>query len=358
MISFFPEGALVAELGGGSHPIFRPNIDARSLPEVDIIANFNQLPLPIQDQSYDGIFAHYLLEHISWRLIPDFLLEVFRILKPSGKAVFFTANTRAQAEVLVMESHWDYKQSQLLFGDQDYPENSHKVSLDPLWIKDLLEKAGFSDIEVSNHPNSKTDMVVQAVKIPTNEISGIKLNLGSFMDLVQNEWNNIDILPLNTHIPKNTHFLSYDLRKGIPYNSSTCSVVCWSHMAEHLKIEESQQLMKECFRVLKLGGILRISVPDMKLIIQKYLDQEMSVFDSDQPQEYRNSLTQGEKFSRIMFIGHLQCFDEETLTVYLQNARFQEVIRMKPGESRSMIIQREYQDTHPYISLILEGIKK
>ena len=48
-------------------------------------------------------------------------------------------------------------------------------------------------------------------------------------------------------------------------------VVYHSHLLEHLHQEEGEDLIQDCFRVLKPGGILRIVVPDLERICRDYL---------------------------------------------------------------------------------------
>ena len=102
----FPFTKNVIELGGGDKPYFRPNLDVRPGPTVDIVADFNQ-PLPLNDGSYDGVFSCYCIEHISWRKVRLFLTEVFRILNDGGKAVFITANTKRQMEWVLNQEEWN-----------------------------------------------------------------------------------------------------------------------------------------------------------------------------------------------------------------------------------------------------------
>lgn len=165
----------VIELGGGSNPIVRPNVDVRMCydsegkPTVDFTADFNQ-DLPIQSDEWDGVFAQYVIEHLSWRSVRKFLQEVHRILKNGGKAVFVTANTDAQIEWIKKNPNgWDGKDafdsySCVIFGDQDYPENSHRNFMNPSLITSLLNEAGFMDVKVQEYGERFTDMVVQATK--------------------------------------------------------------------------------------------------------------------------------------------------------------------------------------------------
>jgi predicted SAM-dependent methyltransferase len=44
-----------------------------------------------------------------------------------------------------------------------------------------------------------------------------------------------------------------------------------SHMLEHLTPEVAGCVLKEAFRVLQSGGILRLAVPDLRLFVADYL---------------------------------------------------------------------------------------
>jgi len=159
------------ELGGGpDHPVFRPNLDVRPGPCVDIVANLNE-PLPIESESYDGVFSQFLLEHLRLTKLRGFLSEVHRILKPGGMAVIITANLLEQAKVLVEREEWNDDLIYMVFGgNPDYPENYHHCSLSPQYALKLFRGAGFHRITIFEHPVAKqiwgksTDMIIQAEK--------------------------------------------------------------------------------------------------------------------------------------------------------------------------------------------------
>lgn len=56
----------------------------------------------------------------------------------------------------------------------------------------------------------------------------------------------------------------YDLSKGIPASDASVDAVYHSHLLEHLDRPIAEQFMREVRRVLKPGGIQRISVPDLE----------------------------------------------------------------------------------------------
>ena len=65
--------------------------------------------------------------------------------------------------------------------------------------------------------------------------------------------------------------VSWDLRNGIPFADDTFDVVYHSHFLEHLERSVAPKFMRECFRVLKPEGMIRVVVPDLELLIGRYL---------------------------------------------------------------------------------------
>ena len=64
-----------------------------------------------------------------------------------------------------------------------------------------------------------------------------------------------------------------DILQGLPFPDNTFDVVYHSHVLEHLPKNEAPGFVKECFRVLNPGGILRIVIPDLEEITREYLRQ-------------------------------------------------------------------------------------
>lgn len=158
------------ELGGGDFPVIRPNVDCRQLPTVDIVADLEG-PLPLESESYDGVLAKFLLEHLRIHRVKGFISEVHRILKPGGVAVIITANLLEQAKVLIEREEWNNDVIYMVFGGTpDYPSNYHRSSSSPEYAIKLFGEAGFHSITIYEWPPSKeiwgraTDMVIEARK--------------------------------------------------------------------------------------------------------------------------------------------------------------------------------------------------
>ena len=171
------------ELGGGASPIVTPRclggndvaVDVRAChtPDgkqtVDFTADFNE-PLPISDNEFDGVICIYAIEHLSFHKTNQFLSECLRICKPGGKLVLVTANTEAQFKWIANNPEgWDYQglfdsASNIIYGSQDYLENTHKSYFSPSIISDLLSKAGWENVLVQPYGARDTDLAATATK--------------------------------------------------------------------------------------------------------------------------------------------------------------------------------------------------
>jgi SAM-dependent methyltransferase len=68
------------------------------------------------------------------------------------------------------------------------------------------------------------------------------------------------------------NIMVYDLSKGIPAEDNSVAAVYHSHLLEHLDRAVGERFMREVHRVLRLGGIQRIAVPDFERTARAYLD--------------------------------------------------------------------------------------
>jgi predicted SAM-dependent methyltransferase len=158
----------VLELGGGDNPRFSKrigngiNVDVRASPQVDLLADFNK-PLPFPSEEFDLVYSQFVIEHISWRNVQQFINELYRVLKADGKAVIITANLYEQCKKAISEE-WTQNTSCMIFGDLDYPENSHKCGFSPSYVEKLFKNAGFKSVAVQSLYSCATDMEIEATK--------------------------------------------------------------------------------------------------------------------------------------------------------------------------------------------------
>lgn len=78
------------------------NCDLLDLPGVDVVHNLVFIPYPFKDNEFDTVLAKDLLEHIpnyspDWKpMIPAFMEEMYRILKPGGQLRIQTPSYKAE----------------------------------------------------------------------------------------------------------------------------------------------------------------------------------------------------------------------------------------------------------------------
>ena len=65
--------------------------------------------------------------------------------------------------------------------------------------------------------------------------------------------------------------IAHDLTKGIPFPDASFDVVYHSHLLEHFPKTAVELFLKECCRVLRPQGVLRVVVPDLEQIARTYL---------------------------------------------------------------------------------------
>ncbi|MBN1755111.1 methyltransferase domain-containing protein [bacterium] len=91
----------------------------------------------------------------------------------------------------------------------------------------------------------------------------VMLNLGCG-NRYHKDWTNINLFKYCEAM------ISYDVLRGIPFPADTFDVVYHSHLLEHVDRDEGATLLRECHRVLKPQGIIRVVVPDLEYLVREY----------------------------------------------------------------------------------------
>jgi predicted SAM-dependent methyltransferase len=103
------------------------------------------------------------------------------------------------------------------------------------------------------------------------------LNLGSGpRGIKSTNWLNIDGFK-----DENVDFIC-DFSRGLPFDDATFNGIFCEHVLEHFDFENGQKLLKECHRVLKPNGIIRIIIPDGYKILESYFKNPKQLIDYKQ----------------------------------------------------------------------------
>ena len=151
--------------------------------------------------------------------------------------------------------------------------------------------------------------------------------------------------------------LVYDVRKKLPFDDNSLDAIYASHFLEHLYLTEAQKLLCDCYRILRPGGVIRMVVPDLRVIVLEYMggmtpsevSQTRILRSADQLNNRLLLRSQNPPAGNILyrvydgmkdFHSHKWMYDADSLVAHLEAAGFQDVKEMAYRESRIEGIER------------------
>lgn len=94
-----------------------------------------------------------------------------------------------------------------------------------------------------------------------------KLHLAAGSNIMQ-DWANLDI-----NHKRGT--IWHDLTAPLCVSDEKIEYIYCEHFIEHISSNEANDLLKECYRVLKPGGVLRFSTPNLDYLIKQYKEKNL-----------------------------------------------------------------------------------
>lgn len=61
----------------------------------------------------------------------------------------------------------------------------------------------------------------------------------------------------------------WDVITGLPFDDECCQYIYHEHLLEHLPVEKGVMFLRECYRVLKSDGVLRVAMPSLDVLFEK-----------------------------------------------------------------------------------------
>jgi predicted SAM-dependent methyltransferase len=144
-------------------------------------------------------------------------------------------------------------------------------------------------------------------------------------------WLNTDLITGEVHL---------DLARPFPLPTASFAYAFGEHVIEHFSAQRGARLLSELHRVLRPGGVLRLTTPDLSKIVAIYEDRNPVV----EREEYARFLAAQtgrgqERPAQVLndylrLWGHRFVYDEQELAAVLSRTGFVEIIRQEPGQSR------------------------
>jgi SAM-dependent methyltransferase len=107
-------------------------------------------------------------------------------------------------------------------------------------------------------------------------------------------WTNLDSSSISPHV------IEHDLRKPFPFTDGTFDAVYGSHVLEHFEPAAARNLLLECRRILKPGGIVRLAVPDLEAIVRLYLSALEAAIEGKPESEIRYDWLMLELYDQVV----------------------------------------------------------
>lgn len=166
-----------------------------------------------------------------------------------------------------------------------------------------------------------------------------KLQIGAGMNPLAG-WLNTDLLP-DLYPRIRDRMVRLDARARFPLPDMSFDYIGSEHQIQYLPVTDGIGMLRECFRVLRPHGRLRIATPDLDSIVglcgdhpddaqRYYMDWIMRRYWPEMRADHPQSFVINQMFHGY---GHQFIYDRPTLTALLSDVGFANITSWPPGES-------------------------
>jgi SAM-dependent methyltransferase len=154
----------------------------------------------------------------------------------------------------------------------------------------------------------------------------------------------------------------HDVRKGLPFETGSVDAIYVGQAIEHFnRRTEAPAFLRECCRVLKQYGVIRLTTPDLSVLLKSFWCSQMDDFAAEQPVFYVDASpddqlayllygASGPDSTNEHYEGHHHCYTLHSLGALLNECGFD--VRTKDSA--------EFADTVDFgmsHSFAIEGVK-
>lgn len=185
--------------------------------------------------------------------------------------------------------------------------------------------------------------------------------------MVMEGWLNTDMAPV-----RERGVVYLDITEPLPFPDGSFSYIYSEHLIEHVGLEAALEHLRECRRILKPGGVLRVATPDLQFLLdyfsapqlsraqEGFLTQMMGQFHPQLP--LRSPTILLNEFVRDW--GHMFIYDRALLKQLMELAGFATVCSCNVKQSAHTVLAGLEQHGHAITdaynelqTMVLEGTR-
>jgi predicted SAM-dependent methyltransferase len=229
-------------------------------------------------------------------------------------------------------------------------------------LRRLLEKRSPAAVDPSDPGSEQSERIHDY--LATHPVR--KLQLGAGVNRLPG-W-----LPTDINV-RHDDVVQLDATEPLPFPDTSIDFIHAEHLIEHIPYRPGQRMLRQCRRVLRPGGVLRLATPDLARLVavyrgdagpegEHYLEHAFQRWLKGRPHPHPAFLIN----HNLRAWGHVFVYDEELLTRCLREAGYVDIVRCELGEStHEQLRDVERHGTHNNLSrravafetMILEATK-
>jgi predicted SAM-dependent methyltransferase len=157
----------------------------------------------------------------------------------------------------------------------------------------------------------------------------MKLHLGAGAHGIAG-WQNLDMNVPTTAAGVVDGWTKWTAPEPMPFADDSVDFVFTEHFIEHLSLDDGTKMLREAHRVLKPGGILRVSTPNLSILVHAYETHQLDFykavgFVAATPAQLLNL--------GMMSWGHQFTYDWPEMKRVLESVGFKNITQNRVGES-------------------------